>query len=293
MQKFVLSKLTDYSDESVLEEVRRVARELGCERITRERFDQVARVSSTTLSRKFGSWFEAMDRAGISHAQAPRPNIVDGPTVVSAIRQFVENNPDSPPTRDAIEGMLGLHRGAINHHVGRWKDCLSEADVEQSPLGRRYTDTECFENIFALWTHYGRQPNFAELTRPPSKVGPKAYIRRWGGWRAALASFVDRMESQGTGSPEISLPIPEPQSANPGPQLTPVSRSISLSTRYHVLVRDRFTCQICGRSPATQPGVALHVDHIHPWSRGGDNSSGNLRVLCFDCNLGKGDKLEI
>lgn len=293
MQKFILAKLTDYSDESVLEEVRRVVREIGDERITRQRFDQVARVSSTTLSRKFGSWFQAMDRAGVSQAQVPRPTNVDRQTVVSAIRQYAENNPGSPPTRDAIEEMLGLHRGAINHHVGRWKDCLSEAGAEQSPLGRRYTDTDCYENIVALWTHYGRQPNFAELKQPPSTVGPKAYIRRWGGWRAALAAFVDHMGSQGAGTPEASLPFREPQSEKPVPLSTPLSRSISLSTRYHVLVRDRFTCQICGRSPASQPGVVLHLDHIHPWSKGGDNSSGNLRVLCFDCNLGKGDKLEV
>ncbi|MDP3370689.1 MAG: HNH endonuclease [Brevundimonas sp.] len=293
MQKFVLSKLTDYSDESVLDEVRRVARELGSERITRERFNQVARVSSTTLTRKFGSWFQAMDRAGVSQSQAPRPVVVDRQTVVSAIRQYVENNPGSPPTRDAIEGMLGLHRGAINHHLGHWKDCLSEAGVEQSPLGRRYTDAECFENIVALWTHYGRQPNFAELKRPPSAVGPKAYIGRWGGWRAALTAFIDYVENQGTVTPEFSQPVADLQFATPVPQPATVSRSISLSTRYQVLVRDRFTCQICGRSPAAQPGVVLHLDHIHPWSKGGDNSSGNLRVLCFDCNLGKGDKLEV
>lgn len=293
MQKFVLSKLTDYSEEAVLEEVRRVARELGSERLTRERFDEVSRVSSTTLSRKFGSWFGAMDRAGIGQAQAPRPLVVERQTVISAIREYAKNNPGAPPTRDAIEKMLGLPKGAINHHVGRMEDCLSEAGVEQSPLGRRFTDAECFENIVALWTHYGRQPNFAELKRPPSTVGPKAYIRRWGGWRAALGAFIQYVESQGTETPQEVHPNPEPQSAAEATQPSTVSRSISLSTRYQVLMRDRCTCQICGRSPATQPDVALHVDHIHPWSKGGDNSPGNLRVLCFDCNLGKGDKLEV
>lgn len=293
MQKFVLAKLTDYSDDSVLEEVRRVVRELGNERVTRERFDQVSRVSSTTVSRKLGSWFEALDRAGVSQTQAPRPLVIEKQAVISAIRLYVQNNPGSPPTRDAIERNLYLPRGAINHHIGQWKDCLDEAGVEQSPLGRRYTDAECFENIVALWTHYGRQPNFAELKRPPSKVGPKAYIRRWGGWRAALAAFIDHMDVPGAEDLEVVQPRTEPQSAIEATPPATVSRSISLSTRYHVLVRDRFTCRICGRSPATQPGVVLHVDHIHPWSKGGDNSSGNLRVLCFDCNLGKGDKIEV
>lgn len=293
MQKFVLSKLTDYSDESVLEEIRRVVQELGNERVTRGRFDQVARVSSTTVSRKFGSWFQALDRAGVSHSQAPRPVVVERQAVISAIRQFVQTNPGSSPTRDMIERDLGHPRGAINYHLGHWKGCLEEAGVQQSPMGRRFTDAECFENVVALWTYYGRQPNFAELKRPPSTVGPKAYIRRWGGWRAALAAFIDNMETQGDRPLEISEPITELELATDATQPATVSRSISLSTRYRVLVRDRFACQICGRSPASEPGVVLHVDHIHPWSKGGDNSPENLRVLCFDCNLGKGDKIEI
>lgn len=292
MAKFVLSKLTDYSDESVLEEIQRVAREVGEERLTRERFDQIARVSSTTVARKFGSWFEAMDRAGISQTQALRPLKIEKETVLSAIREYARNNPGIPPTRDAIERMLGLWKGAIHQHVGTMKDLLLEAGVEPSPSGRRYTDAESFENIVALWTHYGRQPNFAELKRSPSTVGPKAYIRRWGGWRAALAAFINYIEDQDTETLADDQRQLESRSAVQCSQPATISRSISLSTRYHVLVRDRFTCQICGRSPAAQAGVVLHVDHIHPWSKGGDNSASNLRVLCFDCNLGKGDKLE-
>lgn len=292
MKKFVLAKLTDYSDESVLQEVRRAVSELNGERITRERFDQIARVSSTTLSRRFGSWFQAMDRAGVSQVQAPRPVVVEKETVVEAIRQYVQSNPFSPPTQKVIERSLGLPKGAINYHIGQWKDCLSEAGAVQSPLGRRYSDAECYENIVTLWAHYGRQPHFGELKRPPSLLGPKAYIRRWGGWRAALAAFVEHMEETDPQTAGTAEAVAGLQSAKRSRQPAVVSRSISLSTRYHVLVRDRFTCQICGRSPANQPGVALHVDHIHPWSKGGDNLASNLRVLCFDCNLGKGDKVE-
>ncbi|MBI3275668.1 MAG: HNH endonuclease [Methylocystis sp.] len=67
---------------------------------------------------------------------------------------------------------------------------------------------------------------------------------------------------------------------------------MGLALRYRVLCRDRFRCQICGRSPAKDIGVELHVDHIIPWSKGGQNTEENLRALCFDCNLGKGAKHE-
>ncbi len=36
-------------------------------------------------------------------------------------------------------------------------------------------------------------------------------------------------------------------------------------------------------------GVELHVDHIIPWSKGGETLPENLEVKCTRCNLGKGN----
>lgn len=56
--------------------------------------------------------------------------------------------------------------------------------------------------------------------------------------------------------------------------------------RYQVLTRDNLTCKLCGRS--VEDGIMLHVDHIEPVSKGGETTMENLRILCADCNLGKG-----
>lgn len=58
------------------------------------------------------------------------------------------------------------------------------------------------------------------------------------------------------------------------------------SLRYAVLERDGFRCRACGFSASE--GATLHVDHIHPLSKGGSNHVDNLQALCADCNLGKG-----
>jgi len=160
----------------------------------------------------------------------------------------------------------------------------------------RYTDEECYENIVELWTHYGRQPNFDELKRPPSRVGRKAYIRRWGGWRAALGAFIVYInKSPGSkGNAEAETPPVRPASSNNERILSFAElRTLGLALRYKVLCRDRFRCRICGRSPAKDIGVELHVDHIVPWSKGGQNAEENLRTLCLNCNLGKGAKDEV
>ena len=65
------------------------------------------------------------------------------------------------------------------------------------------------------------------------------------------------------------------------------SRTISDKLRYTVLKRDNFKCCACGASPAKDPSVELHIDHIIPWSKGGETSLENLQTLCSRCNIGK------
>lgn len=67
------------------------------------------------------------------------------------------------------------------------------------------------------------------------------------------------------------------------------SRDINLRLRFLVMKRDNFKCCVCGRSPATAQGLELQVDHIKPWTKGGETTLENLQTLCRDCNLGKSD----
>lgn len=290
--KFELTTLENYSDENLLAELRRVAAELNGKRLTLDTFNKLSRVHSTTLRYRFGSWKNALDLAGISETIAPRFDPLTREKVMVSLRAYAAEFPGTPVTQEEIASRLGVDRNSITRKFGKWQDLLSEVGLSSVPLGRRYTDEECYENIVALWMHYGRQPNFAELNRPPSTVGSKAYVLRWGGWRAALGEFIKYVNQE----PQVvQETISEKSSAEKSvSQITPTvtPRSISLSLRYKVLSRDRFRCVICGRSPAKDPNIELHVDHIKPWSKGGQNTEKNLRTLCFDCNLGKGAKIE-
>lgn len=63
-------------------------------------------------------------------------------------------------------------------------------------------------------------------------------------------------------------------------------KPLSKKRRFEVLKRCGFRCHYCGARGTD--GVELHVDHVHPVSKGGDNSDDNLVAACRDCNLGKG-----
>lgn len=61
-------------------------------------------------------------------------------------------------------------------------------------------------------------------------------------------------------------------------------KGISKRVRFEVLKRDAFTCQYCGK---VAPDVILHIDHIKPVSKGGNNGILNLVTSCQSCNSGK------
>jgi hypothetical protein len=193
-------------------------------------------------------------------------------------------------TSKNVRQETGLSQGPILRVFGSFRKALAAAGLSQSPLGMRYTDEDCYENLLDVWTALGRQPVYSEMKNPPSRVGPKAYVLRWGGWRKALAAFIERVNQDIPDEPAIrSESVVEPSVVS-SPRRT--SRDIPLGLRYKILSRDRFRCVIDGKSPATHFAVTLHVDHIKPWSKGGETVIENLRTLCSDCNLGKGASIE-
>ena len=56
--------------------------------------------------------------------------------------------------------------------------------------------------------------------------------------------------------------------------------------RMKVLKRDERKCRICGRSPANNSDIELHLHHIRPWSEGGVTDPENLLTLCHTCHNG-------
>jgi 5-methylcytosine-specific restriction endonuclease McrA len=68
-------------------------------------------------------------------------------------------------------------------------------------------------------------------------------------------------------------------------------REPGMRLRFEVLKRDNFKCCACGASPAKDPSVDLHIDHVIPWSKGGETVLDNLQTLCSACNIGKSDMI--
>jgi hypothetical protein len=55
----------DTTDAELIEDLRRVAAETGALAVTIDRYNDRGRFHATTLTRRFGNWFKALERAGL------------------------------------------------------------------------------------------------------------------------------------------------------------------------------------------------------------------------------------
>lgn len=223
-----------------------------------------------------------------------------------------------------IDAHSKINPRLLASRFGSVSNALRLAGIAQVPHGRRHTEDEVFENLLRVWTHYGRPPTHSEMDKPPSTVGSNTYIKRYGGWRNALKAFVESANSDVPGVSELGpdknlaslatrpdttdrattsatdankpltgsriaerprAPRRMPTDAEPANRRDP-----SIGLRFKVLQRERFRCKLCGRSPATELGCELHVDHIVPFSKGGKTTFENLRALCAECNIGRSNR---
>lgn len=229
--KFELEKINrNVPDEELITDLKRVASELRQDFLTMGQYEKHGKFDSTTPKRRFGSWFKAIDLAG-----------------------------------------------------------LRKSKIQQNT---RLSDEELFKNLEEAWIKLGRQPRSTEMFEPVSKYSASAYKRHFGGWTKALGTFVeyikvDKMEEEAVNKSASEITSVDVVSGQILKHRT--RREMSNGLRFRILMRDGFTCRKCGRSPIKERDVELHVDHIVPWSKGGETTPENLETKCSQCNLGKGN----
>jgi len=173
-----------------------------------------------------------------------------------------------------------FHSTTLTRRFGNWFKSLEKAGLEKT-RNLNIPDEELFENIENVWLKLGRQPRYQEMTKPLSKFSSGVYEKRYGTWRQALERFVEYINSE-----EIETVKTLEDKTEIAPRHK-TKRGINWRLRFLVLRKDNFKCVACGRNPATNPEIVLHVDHILAWDKGGETVYENLQTLCSICNIGK------
>lgn len=169
----------------------------------------------------------------------------------------------------------------IIRRFGTWNKALKKAGIALANE-INISDERLYENLLNLWQHFGRQPRRSDLASKYSEFSQSPYNRRFKTWSNALKSFVEYANSK---DKQIEGSLGGENSARRR------GRDPSLRMRFKVMKRDSFSCRSCGTSPAKDPSVVLHVDHIEAWANGGETVLENLQTLCSKCNIGKSNVL--
>ena len=185
---------------------------------------------------------------------------------------------DNKITMNVYDSYGKYNSSTVIRHFGTWNHALRLSGLQIS--NKIYTVQELYENLAEIGLKLGRQPTRRDFLAVQSPISYKAYERKFGKWSIALKSFVEYYNSD--------LEYSSTSAPNNGQiQVHKTKRDINLRLRFLVMRRDNFKCCICGASPAKDSSVTLHVDHIIPWSKGGETVADNLQTLCSKCNLGK------
>jgi hypothetical protein len=160
-------------------------------------------------------------------------------------------------------------------------DCFDEYGMILSTTLRGLTD---YVETFERW----QSEDLSVISSYPRLFnGPESALTALRIWRREVSRRQDAYYLHENSRAARDLLGIDPDDLNVPP--TPRRRPIPKTLRFDVLHRADYTCQACGAKAAD--GAELHIDHIHPVSKGGTNDPTNLQALCRDCNLGKGARV--
>lgn len=212
-------------------------------------------------------------------------NVSDEELLLDLKRVSILLNKDTV-TIDDYNSKGKYHATTLTRRFGSWFICLEKAELNMSRSKIGISDEDLFEEIERVWMILGKQPTYTQIDKL-SVYSAGTYAYRFGSWRKALEAFVDYINSENVSDEAYTINDVMNNSTK-----HKTKRDINLRMRFLVMKRDNFKCCMCGRSPATTVGLELHIDHIVPWSKGGETVIDNLQTLCSDCNLGKSNLSE-
>lgn len=208
---------------------------------------------------------------------------VSNQELISDLKRVAKQINQNFVTREQQDENGKYHSATYIRRFGSWFDALTMAGLEKTRTPMNLPEEELFKNLQEVWVKLGRQPHYQDILKPFSKYSVGTYEYRFGTFRKALEKFVAYINKDENYS-KTNLPKENVRKIG---KVHRTKRGINWRLRFLVMRRDNFKCKNCGRSPASDPLIILHVDHIKPWASGGETIQENLQTLCSVCNIGK------
>lgn len=293
---FILNEFHhEISKEDLILDLQDVAKKLNTDYVSRSVYEKNGKFSATPYISKFGTWINALNESGLRTERiASEYKKITNEDLLNNIK-YVANYLSKETITTSEYKELGVYSiSIILDRFGSWEETLRKAGLQDTGFIKRIDTDELLKEIERLWILLGRQPTTSDIKNGNSKYSLNSFTRRFGGWRNALKEFIEYVNSDGEIQTTEDKLVNETVINNLNSNQIKIKtrrtpRDINERLRFKVLKRDNFKCVYCGKSPATDSNVELHVDHIIPWSKGGETVIENLQTSCSKCNLGKSD----
>lgn len=277
------------NDNELIEDVINTAKKLNKESLTIDEYSINGSYHYSTLIRRFGSWKEVLQLCSLKIDGHNFKCSFTDEDVIEDIIDVVKMLNKETLTQEEYS-VAGKYSGStLSKRYGGWNAVLKLAGLKMN-CNRNISDEDMFKEIERIWILLGRQPTTTDMKSGISSISLQSFVRRFGGWRDSLTAFMNYINLETTQKDDKNTNDLFAEETN-DIQIVKhkTKRDINLRLRFRVMQRDNFKCCICGSSPAKDNSVELHIDHIIPWSKGGETVIDNLQTLCSKCNLGKSD----
>ena len=226
----------------------------------------------------------------------PQTNSYPTDAILEELRRVAAHYKYKYFTRHEFDAVATYCKGSVVlSRFGKWQTALDSTGLTlpKEKKDRSFiSNQELFEELGRVWRALGHRPSKDEWNASDPKYSYTTYKTRFSGWVNACAAFIDFVSSKNEEAISGEQIVPDAKAQETVTNIPQEKkRTVPLKLRLKVLERDKFKCVLCGRSPVTDIGIVLHLDHIVPYSKGGETTFENLRTLCQNCNWGKGDQI--
>ena len=177
--------MSSYSDEEILDEIRRVADLPAVDRVpSRRAFDDHAELSSSTVARRFGSWGAAVEQAGL--APNSPPDKIPRDELTAELRRL-RDELDQIPTADQMDEHGAYAYITYYERFGSWADALEGVFGEVPDREWEHvSDAELIAELQRLAeANDGDRPTTVDVQERGTHA-TTTYRDRFGSWRDAL-----------------------------------------------------------------------------------------------------------
>lgn len=170
-----------YTDDDLLDEIRRLNEEFGHPPTLQELRDH-SKHSATTYYDRFGSWSEAVKAAGF----APRDpeERIETSSLIDELQAVAAEYRDPPSVR-VMNDHGEYSASAYKRRFGSWNDALKAAGFDPNVFDSKIAKSELATELRELAPDMESPPTYAEM-ETDGEYSARTYVRTFGSWNDAL-----------------------------------------------------------------------------------------------------------